>query len=117
MTEHETQSAIIDLINLRGGIAIRVNSGTIIVKDSKGNTRAIHGAPKGTSDIIGGIPRKGVLVFTAIECKQKPGKPTQEQIDFLDLVNSRGGIGIVAYSVDDAIELFEGQLPPAKSRW
>ena len=68
---------------------------------------------------VGGIKRKGRLIkygvtgqsdimgilnggkFLAIETKVYPGEPTPAQADFLTFVNTIGGIGIVAYSVDD----------------
>ena len=39
--------------------------------------------------------------FLAIETKAKGKKPTAEQQWFLDMVRADGGIGILAYSVED----------------
>ena len=95
MTEHSTQSAILDLIRLRGGVATRVNSGSAIFKRD-GKTQVIKGADKGTSDII--ALYKGV--YLAIEVKFGKGKPTPEQIAFLESVANAGGVGLVAYDID-----------------
>lgn len=98
MSEHDTQNAIIQLITMKGGIAIRVNSGSIVVKGAQG-TRVFKGAEKGTSDIIA-LYRKN---FLAIEVKMPDKKPTPEQRAFLDKVWECGGIGLVAYSADDVL--------------
>lgn len=101
-TEHDIQNAIIQLITVKGGVAIRVNSGSIVVKDIHG-TRVFKGADKGTSDIIA-LYRK---VFMAIEVKRPGRQPTPEQAAFLNQVIESGGIGIVAYSHDDVLDVLE----------
>jgi Holliday junction resolvase len=95
MTEHDTQSAIIDLIRLRGGVATRINSGSMIAKSGDRSYR-VSLADKGTSDII--ALYKGV--YMAIEVKGAKGKPTPDQIAFLESVANAGGVGLVAYDVD-----------------
>ena len=95
MTEHDTQNAIIQLIKARGGLAIRINSGSI----AKG-ARVIKGAAKGTSDIIACFRGK----FIAVEVKCGRNKPSDEQIDFGRVVNRAGGIFLVAYDIDTVIK-------------
>lgn len=56
--------------------------------------------PKGVSDILGCFEGK----LLAIEVKVPGRKPSLEQLGFLDNVNVAGGIGFVAYSVEDVIE-------------
>lgn len=92
MTEHETQSAILDLIRLRGGVATRVNSGSAVFKRD-GVTNVIRGADKGTADIIACYKGR----YLAIEVKHGRNKPTQDQERFLDKVVESGGISVVAY--------------------
>ncbi len=53
---------------------------------------------KGISDVLG-ILKDGR--FIAVECKIKPNKPTQFQLDFLEEITKRGGVGIVAYDLED----------------
>lgn len=54
---------------------------------------------RGISDIIG--CHQGRMV--AIEIKKPGGKPTPEQVAFLEAVRSAGGIGFVASSTEDVI--------------
>lgn len=88
--------------------------GTIYSRDNNmimiKNPRLLHsGLAKGSSDLIGWTTKtvtfdmvgKSIAVFTAIEVKTKNIKTTDEQINFINLVNDSGGIGIVAYSVED----------------
>lgn len=63
---------------------------------------------KGISDIIG-IMNNGTGRLLACEVKAKGGKPTPEQTAFLDKVNKAGGIGILAYSLDDVINGLKGE--------
>lgn len=95
MSEHDTQVAILDLIRLRGGIATRVNSGSMISK-SGDRTYRVQLADKGTSDII--ALYKGV--YLAIEVKHGKNTASEEQIAFLESVARAGGVGLVAYDVD-----------------
>jgi len=63
--------------------------------------RACSAGVKGCSDIL--AIKAGT--FYAIECKIKPNKPTPEQMIFLRNIADKGGIGIIAYSLDDIIEV------------
>ena len=54
----------------------------------------------GSSDIIGTTPTGR---FIAVECKSEKGKATPEQVRFLAEITNRGGIGVVARSVDDLL--------------
>jgi Holliday junction resolvase len=91
-SEHEIQGAIIDLIRVRGGVVTRVNSGSMIAKSGDRAYR-VQLADKGTSDVI--ALYKGV--YLAIEVKGANGKPTPEQIAFLESVARAGGVGLLAY--------------------
>ena len=91
-SEHEVQSTIIDLIRVRGGVATRVNSGSILTKRGD-KTYVVKLADKGTSDTIGCY--RGVALY--IEVKKPGKKPTPEQIAFLESVARAGGVGLLAY--------------------
>lgn len=54
----------------------------------------------GMADITGQL-RAGRRL--EIECKSDSGKPTDDQIAFLDAVNGAGGVAFVARSVDDVV--------------
>jgi hypothetical protein len=56
--------------------------------------------PKGISDILGIYQGR----FLAIEVKRPGGRVSREQREFLNRVNAEGGLGFVAYSVDDVVE-------------
>lgn len=53
---------------------------------------------KGTSDVLG-ILADGR--FLAIEVKSKKGRLTEEQKEFINRINERGGLAFVARSVED----------------
>lgn len=54
---------------------------------------------RGVSDILGIWQGK----FLAIEVKTKTGRVSPEQAAYLDTVNAKGGIGLVARSLDEVI--------------
>lgn len=94
--EHDLQTKIIKLIRERGGVATRVNSGSIVFKRS-GYTNVLKLADKGTSDIIACYQGR----YLAIEVKFDDGKPSEEQIEFGKTVNKAGGIFLLAYNLED----------------
>ena len=61
---------------------------------------------KGVADILGIWNSKPL----AIESKIRPRKPTKEQEQFLKEWNEAGGIGFVAYSLSDVIEMLGSQV-------
>ena len=52
-----------------------------------------------------------VAVFLAIECKTASGKATPEQKNFIQFVQSRGGIAGVARSAAEAVKLINEYQP------
>ena len=56
--------------------------------------------PKGISDILGVYDGR----MLAIEIKKPGGRPSPEQVRFIDRINREGGIGFIAYSVEDVIK-------------
>lgn len=58
------------------------------------------GVPKGWSDLFI-IKPNGVVMWC--ETKIHPRKPTQEQLDFIDRMQSKGFKAFVAYSLDEFI--------------
>lgn len=76
--------------------------------------RPLHaGLTKGSSDLIGwtkveitpDMVGKTVAVFTAVECKASRGKASEEQVNFLNVVNKSGGIAGIAKNEQEAINL------------
>jgi hypothetical protein len=88
----------------------RNNTGAI--KDQTGRL-VRFGLCRGSADLIGLKPvtitpemvGQTVAIFTAIEVKTPTGKPTPEQLHFINRVKQLGGIAGIARSVDDALAI------------
>lgn len=79
---------------------IFVSPGDIVIR----NARPLHaGLIEGSSDLIGWTD-KGK--FLAVEVKDKGGKLTDSQAVFLSVVNSAGGVGIMAKSEVEAVQKY-----------
>jgi len=108
MTEQDIMRSI--MIAPNGCRLWRNNTGAI--KDADGRL-VRFGLCKGSSDIIGITPititadmvGTRVGIFTAIEVKTPKGKPTEEQINFIQRVKDLGGFAGVARSVEDALTI------------
>jgi hypothetical protein len=61
----------------------------------------------GSSDLIGLTPCGR---FLAVEVKTPKGKPTDEQINFINAVNAKNGIGYIARSAEEAIQELEARI-------
>ena len=82
-----------------GCVVFRNNTGKF---EDKSGRWVEFGLCKGSSDLIGMMPDGR---FLAIECKIGTAQPRQNQIDFINLVNQRGGVAGTVWSVDDFIVL------------
>lgn len=98
MTEQIIQKQIMLALSNAGCLIFRNNTGA--VKD--GDRFIRYGLCKGSSDIIGLTPSGQ---FLAVEVKNRTGKPTKEQLAFIDAINEQGGIAGIARSVEDALLL------------
>ena len=80
---------------------------------SNGKVSGFRPAPTtGISDILGILPGG---IFLAVECKVKKNKPTPNQLDFMRRVVKAGGVALVAYSLDDVIDLLKTVDRPKRS--
>lgn len=102
MKETQLVHNIIDYLNYRQYFVQRTNSGSVRFKDSSGRSNFIKLAHAGTSDITGCTPDGK---FIAIECKIGRNKPTALQEAYLEEIKKRGGIAIIAYSLDDVTDV------------
>lgn len=71
------------------------------VTNTYGKQHMMKFAQAGTADITG-CSKDGR--FVAVECKIKPNKPTELQEHYLGEIRKRGGIALVAYSLDDVTQ-------------
>ena len=89
----------------------RNNTGTL--PDPRTGRPVQFGLARGSADLIGlrtvtitpDMVGQQVAVFTSIEVKTPKGRPTAEQQNWLNMVQSLGGIAGIARSVRDANEI------------
>lgn len=97
--ERDLQNSIIDLLSKKGHFVWKmVNRGFQLPSGGW-----MHSAVVGVPDILG--VQKGTGKLIGVEVKMKGRKPTQEQVAFLDRIRELGGIGLVAYSIDDVMDV------------
>jgi hypothetical protein len=113
--ETKIQNLILMALSKAGCLVFRNESagawvGKVLHKDANQVTltdaRMIRfGLAVGSADIIGIAPCGR---FLAIEIKTSKGRPTKEQLRFIEAVNNAGGIAGIARSVEDALKLIGG---------
>jgi hypothetical protein len=88
---------------------VTLNDGDVIVYKA----RPLHaGLCKGSSDLIGfrtlkitaDMIGKSIAQFCAVEVKSETGKPTLEQISFLNILRDKGALSLLTRSVEDAVK-------------
>lgn len=102
--EHRIQNEI-RLALSESCVIFRINVGKVRTPDGRFITT---GVPKGFSDLFGIRKSDGKAVF--IEVKTRKGKPTQEQVHFLDTMQKNGAIAGICRSVQDAINLIQEEM-------
>lgn len=101
MNEMDLMHSVMLEASKAGNMIFRANVGKVRMADGRWFDT---GLPKGHSDLYGFRPDGRVFY---IETKMHPRVPTPEQVTFLKAVINRGGIGGVAYSVDEAMAIIE----------
>ncbi len=83
-----------------------VNTSTGIYDPTRGCFRKLNGRGqrKGTSDVLGIYKGRPL----AIEIKRPGGKPTDDQVRFIEDFKTHGGIAFVATSIEDVIKHLQG---------
>lgn len=100
--EHKIQNEI-RLALSDSCIIFRMNVGTGYTADGRYfNT----GVPKGFPDLFGFRKSDGRAVF--IEVKTAKGKPSAEQVKFLETMRKNGAISDICRSAEDALKLIQG---------
>jgi hypothetical protein len=98
MLEHEIQQRILLAIGSLPGLRVwRNNSGALI--DERG--KLVRFGLQGSADILGIIAPSGR--FLGIEVKSATGRQTPQQKNFQSMVESMGGVYILARSVEEAM--------------
>jgi hypothetical protein len=99
-------------LKLHGVFCWRQNQGAI-AGEHNGKRRFLRfSSAPGISDIIGLLPPAGKLL--AIECKRPGRHPTPEQLAFLEVIRSSGGIALCVHSLEELERLLtdSGHWPP-----
>ena len=99
-TEQAVQKVIIDYLKLKKYLVFK-HRNVGIYKKATNSYIPLSFGEKGISDIIACSPQG---TFIAVEVKKPGGKPSPDQLRFLEEVKVRGGVGILAYSLDDVIK-------------
>lgn len=95
-----------------------LDAGDVVIS----NARPIQfGLCEGSSDAIGwtqieitrDMVGKHIAVFTAVETKSLKGKASEQQLNFINLVNESGGMSVVAKHLDDLYEMQKDYNPVA----
>lgn len=79
-----------------GCTVFRAQSGTFYTRDG----RPVHIGIVGHSDLYGFRP-DGRMFF--VECKSRSGRLTEEQREFLQVMNERGAVAVVARDADQCV--------------
>lgn len=104
MLESTIQKQIMLALSDAGCLIWRNNSGAYTDQRSGSFVRYGVGQPGG-SDLIG-ITAAGR--FLAVEVKTPKGRPTKQQLQFIEAVRSKGGIAGICRSPEDALQLIRG---------
>ena len=115
MKEHKIQDEI-RLELSKYGIVLRLNSGKfwqglrVWSKEFNQyvliNMRPVIGCPKGTSDLL--FIGENKVAF--IECKDDKGRPSEEQLNFIEAVRGLGHRAGIARSPEDAVEIIKKEI-------
>jgi hypothetical protein len=96
--------AVTDYLDIRQILYIRNNTGVARPERKDGSRGFVRFGSVGSADIVCCLPGGR---FCAIECKAGRGKLTPAQVEFQRNVIRQGGLHIVAYRVEDVIEVFK----------
>lgn len=95
MTETDIQNAI-RLELSKYGVCFRMNTGVF-----KQGERTVRCGVKGMSDLL--FIRNGRAYW--LEVKTETGRPSQEQLNFLQVMRKHGCVAEIVRSVDDAVRV------------
>ena len=96
--------ACLDFLEIKQIVAWRSN--TVGIYDAKRGSFRPNAGRNGIADILGCLPGGR---FLAIECKAGRGKLSAAQVEFQRDIIRAGGLHIVAYRVEDVIEVLTSE--------
>ena len=112
LSEKQIQDGIFSVLVTAGFLVLRVNQGASMMQNKRGAKRFVRFvlwqalghiiSSKGIADLLC-LSLSGK--FYAIEVKRPGKKASKVQQEFLDVVNTHNGIGIVADSVDEVVSV------------
>lgn len=102
MNELELQKQIKQELRRLGHECWQVDSGKKLTYKTRG-----QGLEKGFPDLFGARSTDGKLFF--VEVKIGKGKPSENQIKFLNAADENGVLNGVAWSLEQALEIVEGR--------
>ena len=108
-TEHTIQNEIRVALTKNGYTVFRANVGKVKTTDGRWFDT---GLPKGHPDLYG-FRSDGQIFY--IEVKNERGRIRPEQEKFIETVKNRGAIAGVARSVEDALEIVQGDKQGVKA--
>jgi hypothetical protein len=101
MAERDIQNEILISLGSRKDVRLwRQNAG---VARSMESNNVIRMGVAGCADLTGIVTISGIGIRLEVEVKTQKGRQSDQQIRFEKMVRDRGGIYILARSVDDAI--------------
>jgi hypothetical protein len=103
-SEQDIQKSILEYLRIKKYVPFKHNSTQFGIRN--GQRFAFANGEKGISDIIACSPTGG---FVAIEVKKPGGKASPEQLDFIERIKATGAIALVAYSLEDVLDVLENQ--------
>ena len=102
MTEMDIQNSILEFLSYKGIFAWRQGNHSVFDEKRKIYRRKSRFELAGISDILG-VLRDGRIL--AIEVKRDAkASVSQEQKSFIESINDHGGIGLIAWSIEQVEE-------------
>lgn len=102
MKELELQKQIKNKLRELGHACYQVDSGKKLTYKTRG-----QGLEKGFPDLFGARKSDGRMFF--VEVKIGKGKPSEDQIAFLNAANENGVLNGIAWNMDQALEIINGE--------
>lgn len=103
--ERDVLAAVLKALRLHPKVSWveRMNSGKFKLPGKDGKAQWVRFGFVGMADVTGQLKAEYGGRRLEVECKREGEKPTPEQEAFLAHVRAAGGVGILAYGIDDVM--------------